>query len=283
MFIAEHQRQWPVRVMCRVLRVHPSGYYAWKQRPAKRSSDDKCAPLLAMRLIHAESNRSAGTRTMVKELKNRNHTVGRKRVRRLMNEDGIVAKRTPRLRRVATTDSDHHQPLADNLVNRNFTPGAPNTVWSCDITYIRTAGGFVYLAVVMDLYSRRIIGWHIAENMQQSLTIMALWKAWKNRGMPTGMIIHSDRGVQYAASAYRQFVTKRCKAQQSMSRKGNCWDNAPVESFFATLKIEGLDTFAYRDLEHVQPHVWQFIENRYNRKRLHSTLGYVTPIAFVNQ
>jgi transposase InsO family protein len=235
-----------------------------------------------MRAIDKESKHSTGTRGMVQALRNRNHTVGRNRVRRLMKEDGMVAKRTPRYRRIATTNSAHDHPVAENLINRDFTPAAPNTVWSWDITYIRTQRGFVYLAIVMDLYSRRIIGWHVAEHITQRLTIVALWKAWKHRGMPAGMIIHSDRGMQYAARGYRQFLEKHCKARQSMSRKGNCWDNAPVESFFATLKIEGLDEagFVYRDLEHVQREAWQFIEHRYNRRRLHSTLGYTTPIAF---
>lgn len=129
-------------------------------------------------------------------MKNRNHIVGRNCVRRMIKEDGMVAKRTPRFRRVATTNSDHDHPIAENLVNREFSPVAPNMVWSCDITYIRTLRGFVYLTAVMDLYSRRIIGWHAAEHMTQRQTIVALWKAWKIRDMPTGMIIHSDRGVQ---------------------------------------------------------------------------------------
>ena len=280
MFIDEHTHQWPVRVMCKVFSVHPSGYYAWKRRPEKTPTDEERALLLEMRKIHKQSRRSAGTRTMVNNLRVVGYRVGRTRVRRLMKEDGIVAKRTPKYRRVSTTDSAHDFVVAKNHLNRNFTPEAPNKAWSCDITYIRTRGGFVYLAIVMDLYSRRIIGWHADERMTQGLTIMALWKAWKNRDMPTGMLIHSDRGKQYAADKYRKFLNNYCKARQSMSRKGNCWDNAPVESFFATLKIEGLDEHLYRDLDHVRHEAWLYIENHYNRTRLHSTLGYKSPIAY---
>lgn len=215
MFIDANRKQWPVRVRCTVLEVHPSGYYAWKPRPAKTSTEEERSLLLAMRQIYKESRRATGTRGMVKELKNLKHDVGRKRVRRLMNEDGMVAKRTPRFRSVATTNSDHDHPIAENLVNRDFSQAAPNMVWSCDITYIRTRRGFVYLAVVMDLYSRRIIGWHVAEHMTQRLTLLALWKALKTRGLPTGMIMHSDRGVKYAARGYRQFVENHCSGQQS--------------------------------------------------------------------
>ena len=235
-----------------------------------------------MRQIFTESKRAVGTRGLVENLALQGFVVGRKRVRRLMKADGKVAKRTPKARRVNTTDSRHRMPVAENLLQRNFSVASPNTVWSGDITYIRTLRGFVYVAVVMDLCSRRIIGWHVSENITQELTITALRKAWTSRKRPTGMILHSDRGVQYAAGGYRAFLEQHCKARQSMSRKGDCWDNAPVESFFATFKIEGLDLYAYDNIEVVRREAFRFIE-RYNHRRLHSTLGYLTPVQFEEQ
>lgn len=277
MFIHEHRRQWPIVVMCQVLSVHPSGYYAWLRRPASEPSAEERALLLAMREIHTVRKQTVGSRRMVEELAIRQLRAGRDKVRRLMREDGMRVKRTPRYRGVQTTDSNHEHPVAENLLGQDFTATAPNQKWSCDITYIRTRRGFVYLAIVMDLFSRRIIGWHVSDTMTQQLTIVALWKAWTRRKQPTGMIVHSDRGKQYAANGYRMFLANYCKAQQSMSRKGNCWDNAPVESFFATLKIEEFEAFEFRDLEHVRYHAAHYIDHVYNQQRLHSTLGYITP------
>lgn len=280
MFINEHKHMWPIRLMCKVFDVHPSGYYAWVQRPEREPTDEERALLKAMRAIHTNQKHTVGSRRMVEELRREHMHIGRHKARRLMREDGMHVKRTPRFKRVSTTDSVHDHPVAENILNRNFDVDTPNAVWSCDITYIRTVHGFVYLAIVMDLFSRRVIGWHVAETMTQQLTITALWKAWKNRKHATGMIIHSDRGVQYAAEGYRHFLTHYCKATQSMSRKGNCWDNAPVESFFSTLKIEEFEEIEFRDLEHVRRQAWHYIENVYNRRRLHSTLGYKTPVDF---
>jgi len=280
MFISEHRHQWPIGVMCRVFSVNPSGYYAWLRRPAAEPSAEERALLLAMREIHAASNHTAGSRRMVHELALKHVRAGRHKVRRMMREDGMRAKRTPRRRGVQTTDSNHTLPVAENLLDRNFTATAPNEKWSCDITYIRTRRGFVYLAIVMDLFSRRVIGWHVSERIDEQLTIMALWKAWKHRKRATGMIIHSDRGSQYASKRYRAFIKNVCKARQSMSRKGNCWDNAPVESFFSTLKIEDFASIDFRDVDHVRYQATRFIDHVYNQRRLHSTLGYQSPIQF---
>ena len=283
MFIREQSYLWPVRVMCSVLSVHPSGYYKWLRRPASETTAEELSLLKTIREIHRKSKCTIGSRRMVEELAGKGVSVGRHRVRRLMRHDGLVVKRTPRHRGIATTDSNHRYQVSDNLLRRNFTATAPNQKWSCDITYIRTLSGFVYLAIVMDLYSRRIIGWHVSQDRTQQLTIKAVWKAWKARKQATGMIIHSDRGVEYAAHGYRNFIQRYCKAKQSMSRRGNCWDNAPVESFFATLKIEECESAPFRDLYHVQHRLGYYIEHVYNRRRLHSTLGYQTPVAFEGQ
>lgn len=251
MFIRDHGKVWPVRVMCEVLNVSPSGYYDWRKRLPGTPEDDKVL-VLAIRELFSESNSTFGSRRMVRELRKRGHDVGRDRVRRLMREDGLQTKHAATKRRISTTDSNHSETIAPNLLDRNFDPAEPNQAWSCDITYIRTRAGFVFLAIVMDLYSRRIIGWAVSDEMHQGLTIRALYRAWVNRKRPTGVLIHSDRGSQYAAKAYRRLISERMRCIQSMSRKGNCWDNAPVESFFSTLKIEAIDEVLFRDLESVQ-------------------------------
>jgi putative transposase len=276
----EHASQWDVGTMCRVLHVSRSGYYAWKQRPESERTEDDLKLVRTMRALFDEHGRTIGSRSMMKHLRANGYGIGRCKTRRLMREDGLVSKRTPKMRAVTTTDSNHDHPIAENVLQRQFAQSEPNRAWVSDITYIRTQRGFVYLAIVMDLYSRRIIGWHVSDTMTQELTIRAVWMAWTRRGRPAGVIVHSDRGSQYAANAYRRLLTERCRCVQSMSRKGNCWDNAPAESFFATLKMEQFEGLEIKDLEAAKYHAWYFIEIMYNNKRLHSTLGYVAPCQF---
>lgn len=276
MFIKLHTEQWPIRVMCCALEVSHSGYYDWLERIENPSMPD-AELLLAMRALFIESKMTFGSRRMVKELRKKGCVVGRCRVRRLMREDCMVSKHAKRKRKIVTTDSDHDEAIAPNLLSRNFNPVAPNIAWSCDITYLRTRTGFVYLAIVMDLYSRRIIGWAVSAEITQQLTIVALYRAWVSRRRPRGVLIHSDRGSQYAAKAYRDLISIRMACTQSMSRRGNCWDNAPVESFFSTLKIEGIDDHIFADLEHAQHTVWQYIEAWYNTRRPHSSNEYLSP------
>lgn len=278
MFIHDHRKQWPVRVMCTALEVHPSGYYAWSKRPAVTKSAEECSLVLDLRTLHRKSKCSSGSRRLSRELKAAGRFVGRHKVRRLMREDGLHTKRTLR-RHVETTNSNHSYRIAPNVLERNFHADEPNQKWCADFTYIDTLRGFVYLAVVMDLFSRRIIGWYIAEAMTQELTITAMKRAMKQRKYPKRVIVHSDRGSQYAADDYRATL-REFDGIASMSRKGDPWDNAPMESFFATLKTEGFQDIRFRDLYHVQTDALQYIENVYNRNRLHSTLGYSTPVQF---
>jgi len=278
MFIHDNKEQWPVRVMCAVLNVHASGYYAWVNRPARTACSGERAIVLEMRKQHSKSKRAIGSRRLSKALQAVGLRVGRHRMRRLMREDGLQTKRTPN-QRVKTTDSNHSFRIAPNLLARNFHAELPNQKWCADFTYIATDRGFVYLAAVMDLFSRRIIGWHVADSMTQELTITALKRAMKQRKNPVQVIVHTDRGSQYAADDYRTTL-RDFDGMASMSRKGDPWDNAPIESFFATLKTESFQDIRFRDLQHVQSEALQYIENEYNRNRLHSTLADSTPVQF---
>jgi transposase InsO family protein len=277
MFIKASKGTWPVRVMCDVLEVSPSGFYAWLSRDNEPSVAE-AELLLKMRTIFARSRGTYGRRRMAYALQQEGLSVGRHRVRRLMREDGMTCKHAKRKRRVTTTDSKHSDSIAPNVLDRKFDPPAPNMAWSCDITYLRTATGFVYLAIVMDLYSRRIIGWSVGDHITQELTLRALWRAWKQRERPRGVVVHSDRGRQYAAADYSTLIVDRMHCTPSMSRKGNCWDNAPVESFFSTLKVEGIDDVVFADLEEAQHSIWRYIEVWYNEQRPHSSNGYLSPV-----
>lgn len=278
MFIQNHKDQWPVRVMCSALEVHPSGYYAWtRHTTSTRDAEDRLL-VLEMRKQHRLSKRRSGSRRLALAITALGMRVSRHRMRRLMREDGLQTKRTPR-RHVVTTDSNHSFRIAPNLLARNFNAEEPNQKWCADFTYIDTLCGFVYLAVVMDLFSRRIVGWYIAETMTQDLTITALKRAMWQRKYPKQVIVHTDRGSQYAADDYRSTL-RDFDGVASMSRKGDPWDNAPVESFFATLKTESFQDIRFRDLQHVQSEALQYIENEYNRNRLHSTLAYTSPVQF---
>lgn len=276
MFIREHQKQWPVTMMCKELHVSASGYYAWTKRPECEPTEEERALLLKMRDIHTKTKHTTGSRRMRHLLRLENIVASRHRIRRLMREDGMRVVRTPRRLHPKSACTAATR-VAPNVLDRNFCATEPNQKWCADFTYIATRMGFVYLAVVMDLFSRRIIGWHVADTMSDTLTITALTQAWKSRGMPSGVLMHSDRGSQYTSDDYWATLND-CGAVVSMSRKGNPYDNAVVESFFATLKIEGLQKTRFRDLEHVQMVAWQYIENAYHRQRLHSTLDYITPV-----
>jgi putative transposase len=263
-FIAEEKAEFPVTTLCRVLQVSPSGFYAWRERPlARRHTEDQA---LGVQI--------AASRGTYATLTPQARAVGRKRVARLMRQAGLRARR-PR-RWCHTTDSEHANPVAANVLGRRFDPGAPNTVWATDITYLWTWEGWVYLAVVLDLFSRRVVGWALAEHLRTELVLGALQMALGRRRPPAELVHHSDRGSQYASDAYRA-VLREHGIVCSMSRRGNCWDNAVVESFFATLKTELIHRHSWPHRCEVTRAVPEYIEVFYNRHRVHSFLAYRSP------
>jgi transposase InsO family protein len=273
-FIRENVADFPVEVMCEVLGVSRSGYYAWASRTESTRAAADRALAAEIREAHAGSRGRYGSPRIHAHLRAHGRRVGRKRVARLMRRMNLSARRKRRFRR--TTDSAHAYPVAPNRLERQFTAAAPDRVWLADLTYIWTAEGWLYLAVVLDLFSRRVVGWAMAEHLGHELALAALDMAIAQQRPAPGLLHHSDRGVQYACRAYRQ----RLEAHDvvcSMSRKGDCWDNAPMESFYATLKGELIDQRDYATRDEARADVFQYVEGFYNRRRLHSAIGYLTP------
>jgi transposase InsO family protein len=276
-FIQDHREYFPVRLMCRVLDASSSGFYDWLRRPeSPRAAEDR-ALVAKIQAVHSESRQTYGSPRVHASLKAQGYRIGRKRIARLMRENDIRAKTKRKFR--VTTDSRHDHPVAPNLLDRQFTVEAPNTVWLADLSYIWTREGWLYLAVVLDLFSRQVVGWAMDEEMPQELTLAALDMALKRRRPLPGLMHHSDRGSQYAAGAYQKQLAEHgivC----SMSRKGNCWDNAPMESFFHTLKTELVHHRDYQTRDEARHDIFEFVEVFYNRQRSHSTLGYLSPVQF---
>ena len=266
-----------MRTMCQVLEISASAYYGWQaeQESAHAQRDGELRELV--RDIFADSKGRYGAPRIQRALAKKGTRISRKRVARLMRELGIRAKSARKYK--ATTDSNHRLPIAPNRLERRFEAGVPNRVWVSDITYIWTRQGWMYLAVIIDLFSRRIVGWGLQDRMSASLVCEALDAAVKLRRPPPGLIFHSDRGSQYASKAFRRRLW-RYRMQQSMSRKGNCWDNAVAESFFATLKKELVRNLAFETRASARSQVFEYIEVFYNRQRAHSLLGYETPTSF---
>lgn len=275
--IQEHDRRYPIRLMCRALAVSPAGYYAWRDRPESRRSMQNRTLLSAIRVIHRESRETYGSPSIWDALSKQGHDVGKHRVARLMRQAGLRAKTVRKWR--ATTQSNHRLPVAENTLNRQFAVAQPNRVWAGDITYVWTAEGWLYLAVILDLYSRAVIGWAMGQRLTEELAEHALLMALTTRQPVAGLLHHSDRGSQYAAGTYQQVLTRH-GLTPSMSRKGNCWDNACVESFFGTLKRELVYHRHYATRNEAQQDIFEYIEVFYNRKRRHSTLGYDSPAEF---
>jgi len=273
--IEDHQDVWPVRVMCAALSVSPSGFYAWRSRPESQRKIANRELLADIRRVHMRHRERYGAPRIHAELRAEGHAVSRKRVARLMRRHGIRA-RAPRRYRVCTTDSKHSLPVAENLLDQNFVAERPDQVWLADITYIATGEGWLYLAVVLDLFTRKVVGWAMRDHMRAELTIAALTMAIQRRRPAAGLIHHSDRGSQYAAGDYRN-ILQAAAIIQSMSRKGNCWDNAPMESFFGTLKTELVHHREYPDRDTARRELFAYIEGYYNRARIHSAIGYITP------
>ena len=275
-FIEDHRDSYPVRLMCAVLEVSPAGYYAWRERPVSERAKSNAALLDTIRQVHHDSHGRYGSPRVHAVLKNQGRGISRGRIERMMHHHGIRAIMA-KPRRVRTTDSRHGLPIAPNLVARDFTAKAANRVWLADITYIPTAEGWLYLAAVMDLFSRRIVGWAMRDTMQVELASAALTMAIRQRKPQAGLIHHSDRGVQYASHAYRRTLSA-AGITPSMSRKADCYDNAPMESFFHTLKTELVHHRDYKTRAEAQRDIFAFIEGFYNRTRLHSSIGYISPI-----
>lgn len=270
-----------VAVLCRVLNVSRQGFYAWLSRkPSARSQQDN---RLAHRIRVAfdSSKRRYGAPRVHQELQAEGLSTSRKRVARLMRQHGLVA-RGRRRRFVQTTDSRHGFGIAPNRLDRQFTPEAPNRVWATDITYIPTRKGWLYLAVVLDLYSRKVVGWAMQPYLDRRLVLAALQMAIATRRPAPGLVHHSDRGVQYACDEYRQLL-QDAKIIPSMSRKADCWDNAVVESFFSTLKQELVFDCDFMTHAEARSAIFEYVEGFYNRRRRHSTLGYVSPAEYESQ
>lgn len=281
--ITQHCDEFAVRLMCRVLEVSASGYYAWRKRPASWHAVVDDVLLAHVRIIHAASGATYGVPRVHRELQAEGLPASPKRVARLMREAGLVAR--PRKRaRVTTTDSQHADPIAPNRLARQFdvTGLGLNRVWVADITYIPTREGMVYLATVLDLASRRCVGWAMRDSLESEVALSALRMAREGRRPAPGLMHHSDRGTQYTSAAY-QAELKAHGMQPSMSRKGDCYDNAVAESFFSTLEFELLMKHDWPTRDAARRAIFRYIETWYNPRRRHSTLGYLSPTEYEHQ
>jgi putative transposase len=277
-FIEENKGPWPVRLLCETLAVSRAGYYAWRQRPRSPREQRRDALRVAIRAVHAEVKARYGSPRIPAELVARGHDCCVNTVAKLMREGGIAAK-TARKFRCTTTDSDHGLPVAENLLDRQFRPSTANEVWLADITYVPTREGWLYLAAVEDLYSRRAVGWAMAEHMESRLVVDALEMAVQRRLPEAGLLAHSDRGSQYASAHYQGLLAKHGIAC-SMSRRADCWDNAPMESFFASLKKELVHGADFATRAEARAAIFEYLEVFYNGQRRHSSRGYLSPAEY---
>ena len=281
--IEQHRGEFDVKLMCRVLGVPRSSYYAHRKRPpsARVAADEKLRG--EIRSVHAMSGETYGSPRVYAELQAQGIHAGRNRVARLMFEEGLAVKRPRRC--CTTTDSRHEYPIAPNLLAREFSVesvGGLDRVWVADITYVPTQAGWLYLAVVLDLASRRVVGWAMKDTMQAALATDALEMAILQRNPERGLVHHSDRGVQYASGDYRDQLVRQGTVV-SMSRKGNCWDNAVAESFFATLEWELIERCDWRSRDEARSAIFKYLELWYNPRRRHSSLGYLSPVEYEQQ
>jgi putative transposase len=276
-FIEAEKAQYPIGVLCDVLQVSRSGFYAWRRRgpSARARADENLAVEIAA--VHKRTCGRYGSPRVHRELRAKGRRVSKKRIERVMRERGIRGKMKRRFRR--TTDSNHTSPIAPNVVARQFEPSAPNQVWAGDVTYIATCEGWAYLAVLLDLFSRRVVGWAISASNDTGLALAALERALRGRPVPAGLVHHTDRGSPYASEEYRRALSARGMIA-SMSRSGDCWDNAVAESFFATLRVELVDDEDYPTRAIAAASIGDYVEEFYNLVRLHSHLDYVSPIEF---
>jgi transposase InsO family protein len=276
-FIEDNRGRWPVRLLCETLEVSAAGYYAWRGRPASPRQQRRDGLLVEIATIHEEAKGRYGSPRVHAELLARGHGCCVNTVARVMRQAGIRAKTARKFRH--TTDSNHCRPVAENVLDRQFDPASPNEAWVADITYIPTREGWLYLAVVEDLYSRMVVGWSMGATMTSRLVVDALEMAVQRRLPGAALVAHSDRGSQYASEHYQLLLAKHGIAC-SMSGAGQCWDNAPMESFFASLKKELVHHEDYATREEARASIFEYIEVFYNRQRRHSTLGYVSPAEY---
>ena len=263
--------------MCRVLEISTSGYYTWKRRPKSQRCIDNKQLLIEIRRIFLEHRQNYGSPRIWNDLRKTDISCSENRVARLMRKDNLVAVQRRKFK--VTTDSKHNWPVAPNILNRNFVTDAPSKIWLTDITYIWTWEGWLYLAFVLDLYYRGVIGLTMSARVTDELTQSALKQALLRRNPPQGLIHHSDRGSQYASGDYQELLKKHV-ITPSMSRKGNCWDNAIGESFLHTLKVEKVNRCRFKTREEAKREIFEYVEMYYNRKRAHSSLGYMSPFEF---
>jgi len=269
-----HRGVFRIGTLCEVLGVSRSGYYAWRRRPRSQREEDNARITETIRTLHAESRGTYGSPRVYAALRRRGIACGRHRVARIMREEGIRSKTKRRFRYIATKREE--MPAAPNRLERCFTAAAPNRVWASDITIVKTAEGWLHLAIVLDLFSRKIVGWAMSEAVTQTLALEALQMALAHRRPEPGLVHHSDRGGQYLSAAYQHLLDDH-GVVCSMSRPGNCLDNAVVESFFHTLKTELVYQQQYRTREEARLAIFEYVEIFYNRTRLHSTLDYRSP------
>ena len=280
-FIAHYKKTWPIGMMCQLMGVARSGFYHYQKHTANKPKDPEHQEMLHwVKKIAQATDDSYGSRRMKTALNLLGFQVNRDKARKLMKEAGVAVKHKKKYK--VTTDSNHQQPVFDNLLKRDFSPEQPDQVYAADVTYVWTSEGWLYLAVVLDLFSRKVVGWSMSSRMKADLVCDALKMAIWRRRPKDGLIHHSDRGSQYASKAFRQLL-KAHRIKGSMSRKGDCWDNAVVESFFGSLKQERVQWRSYQTRLEAQQDILQYIAVFYNGYRLHSTLNYVSPDKYERQ
>lgn len=278
-FIAKHRSIWPTRAMCRVLRVSASGFYDWFNRPQSQRQQANSKLLGLIQASFAASDRTYGSPRIVRDLRDEGVACSVNRVARLMQAAGMKARH--KRRRLSGQHLSVVHSVAPNLLDRQFEATGPNQKWAADFTYVWTAEGWLFVAVVLDLYSRRVVGWSMQQSMTAQLVMDALLMAIFRRGQPKAVLHHSDQGTQYTSEDFQRLLESHgivC----SMSRRGNCWDNAAMESFFSTLKTERISRKHYRTRDDLRADVFDYIERFYNPKRRHSTIGYISPVQFEN-
>jgi transposase InsO family protein len=280
-WIDQRTKQYPVKQLCELLEVSRSGFYAWKARPASVRAGRRERLAQQIRMVHEQSRRTYGSPRVHAQLIEQDVEVCVNTVAKLMREEGLGVEKKRRFV-PQTTDSRHGHPIAGNHLDRDFEASAPNRKWTCDLTYLWTEEGWLFLAVVIDLYSRKVVGWSMADHLRSELAEDALSMALTRRKPAAELLHHSDRGVQYACRSYRELLTEH-SIQASMSRTGNCYDNAVTESFFASLKKECVYRNVYKTRQEARLSVFEWIEVFYNRQRRHSSLGYLSPATFEAQ